>query len=172
MKIVRQHRKLAKNAPIGGPQLARIRDFQVFRDLGAHEADLGPPTTCSITHRQRWDPDHSTDQDLASDRIARKSNSSLVRLRWVGQLARRPPRITLKHPWGIAGRCSTSHLGQLGRRRVSIWGSETASRHQEIEFLKKIEDFSIFAPTACLGVVNSDFGAPTDFATEQGLIRD
>ena len=37
---------------------------------------------------------------------------------------------------------------QLGRRQVSIWGSATASRHQEIEFLKKFEDFSIFATTA------------------------
>ena len=43
VKIVRQHRNLAKNAPIGGPQLARIRDFRVFRDFGAHEAELGPP---------------------------------------------------------------------------------------------------------------------------------
>ena len=45
MKIVRQHRKLAKNAPVGGPQLARIRDFHDFRDLGAHEPELEAPIT-------------------------------------------------------------------------------------------------------------------------------
>ena len=64
MKIVRQHRKLAKNAPAGGPNLARIRDFHDFRDLGDHEAELGAPTTFSRTHRRTRDPDHSTDQDL------------------------------------------------------------------------------------------------------------
>ena len=51
MKLVRQHRELAKNAPIGGPNLARIRDFQVFRDLGAHEGGLERPKTFSITHK-------------------------------------------------------------------------------------------------------------------------
>ena len=64
MKIVRQHRKSAKNAPVGGPQLARIRDFHDFRDLGAHEADLERPTDFSRTHRRTRDPDHSTDQSL------------------------------------------------------------------------------------------------------------
>ena len=49
MKIVRQHRKSAKNAPVGGPQLARIRDFPVFRDLGAHEAELETPKDLSRT---------------------------------------------------------------------------------------------------------------------------
>ena len=77
-----QHRKLAKNAPIGGPQLARIRDFRVFRDLGAHEAELGPPTDFSRAHRRTRDPHHSTDQSLyflkkilrakSDNRIARK----------------------------------------------------------------------------------------------------
>ena len=56
MKIVRQHRKLAKNAPIGGPQLARIRDFRDFRGVGAHEPEL----EASITFLERIDG-HETD---------------------------------------------------------------------------------------------------------------
>ena len=61
---MRQHRKSAKNAPVGGPQLARIRDFPVFRDWGAHEPELETPKDFSTTHRRTRDPDHSTDQDL------------------------------------------------------------------------------------------------------------
>ena len=55
--------------------------------MGAHEADLEPPTTFSITHRERWDPDHSIDQNLdyskkilrtkSNNRIARKSSSKV-----------------------------------------------------------------------------------------------
>ena len=43
MKIVRRHRKLMKNAPVGAPNLVRIRDFQVFRDFGAQGLTLGAP---------------------------------------------------------------------------------------------------------------------------------
>ena len=40
VKIVRQHKKLMKNAPVGAPNLVGIRDFQVFGDFGAHGLTL------------------------------------------------------------------------------------------------------------------------------------
>ena len=40
MEIVRQRRKLMKNAPVGAPNLVRIRDFLVFRGFGAHGLTL------------------------------------------------------------------------------------------------------------------------------------
>ena len=64
VKNVRQHRKLAKNAPVGPPNLAQIRDCSVFRDSDAHEADLDPPITFSRSHRRTRDPHHSIDQSL------------------------------------------------------------------------------------------------------------
>ena len=69
-------------------------------------------------------------------------------------------------------RVTKNHYGQLGRRRVSIWGSETASRHEEIEFLVKVEDFSIFRTFAFLGVVSPDVGRTITFSTEHGLRRE
>ena len=122
MKIVRQHRKSAKNTTIGGPQLARIRDFHDFRDLGAHEAELDATTTFSITHRQTRDRHHSTDQNLEFRKkivraktnrgIAGKSSSKVEVYRFPRsaagwQLAARPPGITLKHLCICAGSCST-----------------------------------------------------------------
>ena len=83
-----------------------------------------------------------------------------------------PPYYSLSICEGLQDGCSTSYSGQLGRRRVSTWGSETASRRQEIEFLRNSDDFAISGSWSFVGVVNPNLGTPTTFRTTHRRTRD
>ena len=113
--------KCARWSPKSG-QNSRCSCFPRFRCSWTH---LGRPTTFSIMHRRTRDPDYSIDQKLEftkkkhseqkritgsrENRIRKSKTYRFVRLRRVGQLAHRPPRITLKHLGNACWRCSTSH---------------------------------------------------------------
>ena len=51
-------------------------------------------------------------------------------------------------------------------------GFRNCLQAQGDRFLKKFEDFSIFVPTAILGVADRDFERPRTFSTEHGLRRE
>ena len=113
--------KCARRSPKSG-QNSRCSGFPRFR---CSRADLERPITFSITHRRTRDPDRSIHQNLwfqkknysrqisprntRENRVPKSKMYGFVRLRRVGQLARRPPCITLKHLGNACWRCSTSH---------------------------------------------------------------
>ena len=114
------------------------------------------PHPAKLKQRQMEEECFAPLRAKSTNRIPRKSNSKVENLHICPLAAAGPTSSPATPYYSLAPLRSCRKVlyesfYQLGRRRVSIWGSETASRCQEIEFQEDFEDFSIFSPMVILG---------------------